>query len=58
MWSWTWRNPGCRLMRCSQPPTVHHFNGVFRDRWHFNAEVEPETYVCPEGKTESARGHK
>ena len=46
-------------MRCSQPPTVHDFNGVFRGgRWHFNAEVEPETYGCPEGKTVSARGHK
>lgn len=45
-------------MRRSQPPTVHDFDGFFRDRWHFNAEVEPEIYGCPEGKIESARGHK
>ena len=58
MWSWTWRNPGCRLMRCSHLSTVHGFNGFFHDRWHFNADVGPETYGYPEGKTASACGHK
>jgi len=34
-------------MRCSHLSTAHGFNELFRDRWHFNADVGPETCGCP-----------